>query len=153
MRRSVKRGSTGMRRQNRVRSDDLPEQSIAERKSLDLPARLSYDFFYYTKTVLQRLGLTEGCVVASRHNGTIGSVHFHGGVRRRFGIRRRICLSEESERVLHERLDRLTRGCNIRFGSIIIDVSSGGIDNAEFTESVRPGGESGSRHFCSIWSS
>ena len=129
------------------RSFYLPDKSIEERKKLELHKRLSFDFFYYTKTALHRLGLTAGCVIATRHHGSIGSVEFLGGNGLHAGVQPRAPLSDKEKLILKQRLNRVTRGLDYDFGCIVVDVNGDFIGPAYFTESVTSWEENGSRNF------
>ena len=151
---SVERSSTDMTDNNTNRNNRLPGMRIVLRRLRSRIDRLAYDFHHYTQRLLSRFGLTDGCVKAKRHDGKLVNVRFqvngsgrNAGQRRPVAKRRRNYSPQDLQFALHSRLSRVTKGCNIRFGRIMVAVSAGDITCVHFTDLIRPSKEDFSRYF------
>ena len=153
---SIERGETAMTRDDKNRNNRLPGMRIVLRRLLSRDERLAYDFHLHTQRMLSRLGLTDGCVKAKRHDGELVNVRFqvNGSGRNRRQHRpianlRRNYSPEDSQIALHSRLSRVMKGCNIRYGRIAVAVAAGDITRVHFTDSICPGKEGFERYFAS----
>jgi|GEM_PF-2276645 len=143
-----------MTRDDTNRNNRLRGMRIVWRRLLSRDERLAYDFHLHTQRMLSRLGLTDGCVKAKRHDGELVNVRFQvsGGRQnmrqhRPAAKRRRNYSPEDSQSALHSRLSRVTKGCNIQYGRIMIAVAAGDITRVHFTDSIRPDQEGFGRYF------
>jgi hypothetical protein len=125
-----------------MRKGNQPLPIIVRRK-LALETRLAYDFDNHLLRLIDRVGLTNGRVRGKWHHGTLENVELEVSQQASNAVAglaavRRACSVDESRLLLEQRLKRLLKHCNVRFGRLKIDVKAGGIEMLHITSSYRP---------------